>query len=122
MYHSEWRQIDSARRRHPYPLLNIHPDTAAKLGIADGDWVWIESPRGRVRQKANLFSGIKPNVVHAEHGWWYPELPGEEPWLHGVWECNINVLTDDDPDVCDPLTGAWPLRTALCKVYKVKRY
>jgi anaerobic selenocysteine-containing dehydrogenase len=122
MYHSEWRQIDSARRRRPYPLLHIHPDTAAKLDIAEGDWVWIESPRGRVRQKAFLFSGIKPDVVHAEHGWWYPELPGEEPWLHGVWECNINVLTDDDPDVCDPLTGAWPLRTAMCRVYKVKQY
>jgi anaerobic selenocysteine-containing dehydrogenase len=122
MYHSEWRQIDSARRLRPYPLVQIHPDTAAKLGIAEGDWVWIESPRGRIRQKATLFSGIKPNVVHAEHGWWYPELPGEEPWLHGAWESNVNVLTNDDPEVCSQINGVWPLKTVLCKVYKVKEY
>jgi hypothetical protein len=61
-------------------------------------------------------------VVHAEHGWWYPELPAEEPWLHGVWESNIGVVLNDDPAVCDPRTGGWPLKTALCKVYKVKTY
>ncbi len=122
LYHSEWRQIESIRRLHPEPLLQINPQTAAKLGISDGDWVWIETLRGRVRQKASLFDGINPGVVHAEHGWWFPELPGEEPWLHGAWESNINVVIDDDPDVCNRLTGAWPLRTALCKVYKAKTY
>jgi hypothetical protein len=75
-----------------------------------------------VRQKAALFGGLKPNVVHAEHGWWYPELPGEEPWLHGLWISNINICLDDSPDVCNALTGAYPLRTALCKIYKAKTY
>ncbi len=121
-YHSESRQVDSIRRRHPYPIVQIHPDTAQKLGIEAGDWVWIKTPRGRVRQKAQLFDGMEPNIVHAEHGWWFPELPGEEPWLHGVWEVNINVVIDDDPKICNPLTGAFPLRTALCKVYRVKEY
>ncbi len=122
MYHSEQRQIDSVRRRHPHPLVQINPETAAKLGINNGDWVWIESPRGRVRMKCQYFKGIDPRVVHAEHGWWFPELPGEEPWLHGLWESNINVLTDDDPDVCNKLSGGWPLKMSLCKIYKVKEY
>ncbi len=55
-------------------------------------------------------------------GWWFPELPGEEPWLHGVWESNVNVLTEDDPKVCNKISGGWPLKTGLCKIYKVKRY
>ena len=93
-YHSEWRQIDSLRKQYPYPLLQIHPQTARSLGINESDWVWIESPRGRVRMKATLFDGVKPDVVHGQHSWWYPELPGEEPWLHGVWESNINVLAE----------------------------
>jgi anaerobic selenocysteine-containing dehydrogenase len=38
-----------------FPTVQINPETAGKLGIADGDWVWIESPRGKVRQKARLF-------------------------------------------------------------------
>ncbi len=121
-YHSEWRQIDSVRKRHPDPLLQIHPETAAKLGIQEGDWVWIETLRGRVRNKATLFDGMAPNIVHAEHGWWLPEMPGEEPWLHGVWHVNINVLMDDDPEICNPQMGTWPLRTALCRVYKAKTY
>jgi anaerobic selenocysteine-containing dehydrogenase len=121
-YHSEWRQIESIRKLHPHPLLQIHPDTAQKLGISEGDWVWIETLRGRVRNKATLFDGIKPDVVHAEHGWWLPELPGEEPWLRGAWDVNINVCLDDDPDVCNQLTAGYPLRTALCKVYKAKTY
>lgn len=121
-FHSDFRQIESVRKLYPHPIVQIHPDTAAKHGIADGDWVWIETLRGRVRQKAQLFDGLKPGVVHAEHGWWYPELPGEEPWLHGLWESNINICLDDDPDVCNTLTGANPLRTALCKIYKVKTY
>ncbi len=122
LFHSECRNVDSIRKLHPHPLLQIHPETAEKMGIAEGDWVWIEGVRGRVRQKATLFDGIAPSVVHAEHGWWYPELPGEEPWLHGVWESNINVLMNDEPEACDPYSGGWPLRTALCKVYKVKTY
>ena len=122
MYHSEKRQVDSLRSMHPHPLVQIHPEKAAELDIGNGDWVWIETPRGRIRMKCQHFDGIDPRVVHAEHGWWFPELPGEEPWLRGVWESNINVVTDDDPDVCNKRGGGWPLKTALCKVYKVKQY
>ncbi|MDP2744450.1 MAG: molybdopterin-dependent oxidoreductase, partial [Dehalococcoidia bacterium] len=76
-YHSEHRQIPSLRKRHPYPLVQLHPDTAGPLDIAEGDWVWIETPRGRIKQRAKLFKGIDPRVVHAQHGWWFPEMPGE---------------------------------------------
>ena len=64
---------------------------------------------------------LDPDVVHAQHGWWFPELPGEEPWLHGVWISNVNVLTDDDPDHIDKALGSWPLRTMLCKIYKAEK-
>jgi len=101
--------------------VNINQKTAKELGIEDGDWVWIESPRGRIRQKCK-YHNIDPRVVHCEHGWWFPELPGEEPWLHGVWDSNVNILTDNDLDHCNPLHGGWPLKTALCKVYKAKQY
>ncbi len=122
MFHSEHRQIDVVRRKHPDPLVQVHPDTAQGLGIVDGDWVWIETLRGRIRMKCQLFKGIDPRVVHCEHGWWFPELPGEEPWLHGMWESNVNVLTDDELEHCNTISGGWPLKTALCKVYKVKQY
>jgi thiosulfate reductase/polysulfide reductase chain A len=117
-YHSEHRQIASLRKQHPDPLVQVHPETASRLGIGNGDWAWIETPRGRIKQKCQFYEGIEPGVVQAQHGWWFPEMPGEEPSLHGVWESNINVVTDDDPDSCNPISGGWPLRALLCKIYK----
>jgi anaerobic selenocysteine-containing dehydrogenase len=122
MFHSEYFNLETTRKRHPFPIVQVNPQTAIKLNIADGDWVWIETVRGRIRMKCQYFRGIDPRVIHCEHGWWFPELPGEEPWLHGVWESNVNVLTDDAPEHCNKLSGAWPLKTALCRIYKCKDY
>ena len=117
-YHSEHRQVPSMRKMHPEPIVQIHPDTAVSLGIKDGDWVFVESPRGKITQKCQIFDGLNPRVVHVQHGWWYPEEEGAEPSLYGIWKSNCNVLTDDDPDICNPISGGWPLRTLLCKVTK----
>ncbi|MFH1646254.1 MAG: molybdopterin-dependent oxidoreductase [Chloroflexota bacterium] len=115
-FHSEGRQLKSLRRRHPDPLVEIHPETAARLAIRDGDWVWIESPRGgRIRQRARLTDGIHPSVVCAEHGWWFPE---KEPWDYGYRESNVNMLTSGLPR--DPHTGAEPWRSFLCKISPCK--
>ncbi len=117
-YHSEYRQVTSMRKMHPDPIMQIHPQTAANLNIEEGDWVWIESPRGKIKQRCQLTKGIEPRVVHVQHGWWFPEEDGAEPSLHGVWKSNCNVLTDDEPDSCNPISGGWPLRGLLCRVYK----
>lgn len=117
-YHSEHRQNTSLRKMQPDPIMQMNPRKAKEMGIENGDWVWIESPRGRVKQKCQLFEGIDPRVVHAQHGWWFPEEEGAEPILHGVWKSNVNVLTDDSPDICNPISGGWPLRALLCRVYK----
>lgn len=66
-FHSEHRQIPLLRRRHPDPLVEIHPETAEKLKIKDGDWIWIETARGRIKQKAKLTYGIDPRVARVEH-------------------------------------------------------
>jgi len=119
-YHSEWRQVESVRKHHPDPIVRMHPETAAREGIGEGDWAWIETKRGRVRQKVKLFDKMASDIIDAEHGWWFPELPGEDPSLHGVFESNINVCMSDDPDHCNPELGSYPLRTALCRVSKAE--
>ncbi len=112
-FHSENRQLPWMRELHRDPVVEIHPDTAMKEGICEGDWVSIESPRGRVRQRAKLFEGMDPRVVSAEHAWWFPERkdPG-----HGWEESNINVLTDNAYENCDPAMGATHIRTLLCRI------
>jgi thiosulfate reductase/polysulfide reductase chain A len=120
-FHSDHHQLGMGmREQHPDPLMDIHPDTAQKLGIADGDWAYIETRRGVIKQKANLTTDIDPRVINVESHWWFPEQPAQEPWLHGLWQSNANVLTMDDPDICDPISGGWALRALLCKVYKVQ--
>ncbi|MCZ7665122.1 MAG: molybdopterin-dependent oxidoreductase [Thermoleophilia bacterium] len=114
-FHSEGRQIASLRRRCPDPLVEIHPETAASLGIAEGAWVHVESPEGCVQMRARLFGGLAPDVVCAQHGWWFPEDPGPE---HGWKRSNINLLFGDLSGY-DPDTGAEALRCGLCRVYRV---
>ena len=87
------------------------------IGIRDGDWVWIETKRGRIRQKAKLEFSLKQGVVSIQPSWWYPELPAEEPWSQGIFESNANVLTNDSYEVIDEMSGQWVARGMLCKVY-----
>jgi anaerobic selenocysteine-containing dehydrogenase len=97
--------------------VEIHPDTAAGEGIKQGDWVIIESPRGKIRQRAKIFAGIAPDVVSAQHAWWFPEK--QDPG-HGWDESNVNILTDNAYETCDPAMGATSVRTLLCKIYPEK--
>ena len=112
-FHSEYRQIESLRQGNPDPLVEIHPDTASSLGINEGDWVWIETPVARVKMKAKLFEGIRPDVVNAQHAWWFPE---EKPSEYGWKRSNVNLLYDHTH--FDPENGSEPLKSYLCKVYK----
>jgi thiosulfate reductase/polysulfide reductase chain A len=119
MFHSEFMQRGiGAREKHPEPLMDIHPDTAGKLGIGDGDWAYIETRRGRIKQRARYNAGMLPNVVNCQASWWFPEKPTYAPEFSGVFESNANVLTLDDVECCDELSGGWCDRGLLCKVYR----
>jgi anaerobic selenocysteine-containing dehydrogenase len=113
--HSGGKQIGSLRGSHPEPIIMIHPETADKLGIKEGDWVYIETKRGRIRQKATLTATIDPRVVGVDYGWWLPEKGASE--LYGWVESNVNILTNDKPPFNREI-GSANLRGFLCKVYK----
>lgn len=119
-HHSEFRHVQGFRRLHPDPIVEIHVDLARQKGITDGDWVWIITPLGRVKQRARLSTSLDPHCLSAQHDWWFPEQPAEDPSLFGLWQSNINVTTDDDPDKCDPLSGGWPLKGQYlrCRIEK----
>ncbi|MEK7361024.1 MAG: molybdopterin dinucleotide binding domain-containing protein, partial [Pseudomonadota bacterium] len=46
----------------------IHPATAGKLGISDGQWVWVESSQGKIRARARHYEGIREDVVSIPFG------------------------------------------------------
>lgn len=111
-FNSEHRQVEKLRKAHRDPIAEIHPDTAQRYGIKNRDWMWIETRRGRIKQRARVTTGIDPRVIAAQHGWWFPEEPAPD---HGVWRANANMLTDNQPPY-DPAMGTYQLRALLCRV------
>jgi anaerobic selenocysteine-containing dehydrogenase len=110
----QYRNIPWLRSFMEYPMAQMHPDTAAKYGVSDGDWIWIESPRGKIRQKCRTFPGILRGMLMATANWFYPE-EGPEGY-HGVFISNPNVLTNNNH--LDPMYGSPDLTCLLCKVRK----
>lgn len=92
--HSSYRWVPSLRKMRPVPEMEIHPQTAAKFGIRDGNSVTIRTKNGEITQVAHLTEEIIPGIVNAAYGWWFPqdEKPGEESWT----VANYNMLTSID--------------------------
>ncbi len=118
MFHSEHRQMPSLRAINPDPLLEMNPQTAEELGLKEGDWAALENPYGRAVERVHLSAGIHPRVVHAQHGWWFPEQKGEEPNLFGVWKSSVNSLVPNEK-ISKMGYGA-NYKSTLCKVAKVE--
>ena len=116
--HSEGRQIKRQRQLAPEPFLQMNPERAASLGIADGDWVYLETPasagKNYLKYRAQLVPDMHPEVVAGPHAWWFPERPEAE---HGCFESNINALVPLDPPY-DPVVGVPQVRAILCRVWK----
>jgi len=113
--HSGGRQIDSLRASHPDPLVIIHPETASQRGIQNGEWVYIETKRGKIKQKAKVSAIVDPRVIVIDHAWWFPEKGAKK--LFGWAESNYNILTNDNPPFNDEV-GSFNIRGLACKVYR----
>ncbi|NJD67357.1 MAG: hypothetical protein C3F12_08025 [Candidatus Methylomirabilota bacterium] len=48
--------------------IEVNPKAARQLGIADKDWVWVESPHGRFKTRVRLYPGAMPDVVNMPLG------------------------------------------------------
>ena len=115
-FHSEWRQANTTSRElHPVPYFDIHPDTAAKYGVAEGQWTRIENQMGKCRQGARFNDTLDPPVISTEHGWWVPEQEAAAPSLFGVFDCNPNNLIP----MCEngPSGYGAPIKCGMAKVY-----
>lgn len=88
---SSYRWVGRLREKDPVPLVEIHPETAKGLGIAEGEEVLVETRHGAIVQTARLTDTVHPRVVSAALGWWFPE---EAPETQYAWQkANFNLLT-----------------------------
>ena len=74
-------------------VLMIHPEDAKKEGITDGEFVCVESPRGKVDIKAFVTDEMKPGILSSTFH--FPEVM-------------LNIITSDEH--CSE---------AMCPEYKV---
>lgn len=115
-HHGTLRNIPWLREIYPAPELWIHPTAAGQCGVADGDWVWVASQRGRTQAIARVTEGINPGTVCMER-FWNPEKLNTP--THGWREMNVNMLTKADAPFND-VVGTYTLRGFLVKVTKAE--
>jgi anaerobic selenocysteine-containing dehydrogenase len=107
-FRSQHLNIPGLLKMQPKPHCLIHPQDAAARGIADGDKVYVETPRGRVPYTAKVTDAVQPGSVEVNVG-------GGSPLHPLAWrEANTNYLTD--PDNRDPISGFPVLKALLCQV------
>lgn len=83
--------------------MQLHPDDASQLGLAEGDPAVVTSRVGQVTVPVEITDGIRPGVVSIPHGWGHGD-PGVK--LRVAQEhagVNSNILTDELG--LDPISG-----------------
>jgi anaerobic selenocysteine-containing dehydrogenase len=63
MYHSWDSQNAWLRQIHTYNYLYMSPELGAQGDFGDGDWVWVESPWGKVRAMCRFSEAVEPGTV-----------------------------------------------------------
>lgn len=85
---SSFTETPTSVKREGRPSVMLHPDDAAKLGVAENEVVRLGNARGNLAIHVKLFSGMQPGVVIVEGIW------PNQAFIEGV---GINLLTGADP-------------------------
>jgi anaerobic selenocysteine-containing dehydrogenase len=110
-------QIRMYRGRLPDPRIEMGPETAAEYGIAERDWVSVETDwfgrRTRFVCKARVVKGFLKNVVAADHGWWHGGGPEEKD------PDAARVVSMSGKEAVDPVYGPLHFRSIPCRIYPI---
>jgi len=111
-FRSQHHGVASLNRhaREPRVTMNVHD--AQRRGIKDGDWVWVETLRGRVKFRALATADMMEGAIDANMGGGGPL--GPEAWQN----CNVNDLTSLEH--YDPISGFPIYKALLCEIIPVE--
>ncbi|KFN41753.1 hypothetical protein N790_12225 [Arenimonas malthae CC-JY-1] len=125
MYHAWGSQNAWLRQIAARNYLYLHPETAARHGLADDDWVHVDSHHGRITVPCRLAGNVQPdtvwtwNAIGKRRGAW--KLAADAPEATRGFLLN-HLISDQLPGGdyanADPVTGqaAWfDLRVSLRK-------
>ncbi|MGW1890967.1 molybdopterin oxidoreductase family protein [Streptomyces sp. NPDC002004] len=83
--------------------LQVHPDDAARLGLADGVAARISGAGGEVTAPVEITDTVRPGVVSLPHGWGH-DRPGTRLSV-AAQDPGVNVNQLLDGTLLDPLSG-----------------
>jgi anaerobic selenocysteine-containing dehydrogenase len=121
LYHINWKEASHTHTRTqnnawlleitPSNPLIIHPRTAAKYGLAEGDEAWVESKYGKVLAKVKATKRMHPEVVGLQHGFGHTAL-GRQAKGRGTSDALLR------PTKADRLSGMALHKEACVRIYK----
>ncbi|MGB6206562.1 molybdopterin-dependent oxidoreductase [Mycobacterium sp.] len=89
--------------------LLIHPDDAARCGVADDDVVTVKSAAGEIKVPVEVTDAIKPGVVSMPHGWGHGKPGTRMSVANNSPGANTNALSPatfiDEPSGNGALNG-----------------
>lgn len=66
--HSTLQNLEYNIQVYPENQCFIHTETARKIGVKNGEYVIVESPVNKIKVKAKVTEGIRPDTVCVDHG------------------------------------------------------
>jgi phenylacetyl-CoA:acceptor oxidoreductase len=92
----------------------MNAKTAETRGIKDGDEIWVESPAGKVKQKAKLCQGIRPDclLISGQFGQW------TMPIAKDTGRASFSTLVPLSSDWTGKVTGNQQWIAVKAKIYK----
>lgn len=109
---TQWTYI--GKQMNGIRLVQIHPNTAKKLAIQNGDAITVESPRGKVGATALLWEGIREDTIFVPNTFGMMQKMADE--LGTPRYEPANLLTDDR--YYDNLSGQQAYKCFACRVQK----
>ncbi|HLV97149.1 MAG TPA: formate dehydrogenase subunit alpha [Ktedonobacterales bacterium] len=70
---NQTRRVSFLREQAPHVWVEIHEQTAEKLGIADGDWATVRTRRGEMTVRALIVRSIRPDTIFLPYHYGHTE-------------------------------------------------
>ncbi len=114
-FHSLTQWTYTGKQMNGIRLIQIHPTTAQASGIANGDRISVESPRGAITGTALLWEHIREDTIFIPN-WFGPKQQVAQELGTPLYE-PANLLTDDQ--YYDNLSGQQAYKCFACRVKKI---
>jgi assimilatory nitrate reductase catalytic subunit len=101
---NQTRRIGGLMKQTPEPYCELHPRLADDLGVREGDFVTVESRRGKITVRALVVRTIRPDTVFIPYHW---------PGARAVNQCTIRAL--------DPVSKIPEYKICAVRVFKASR-